>query len=63
MKKILVLNGPNINMLGTREPGVYGKQGYAELEQYLESYAAERGSEAIVLQSSGIKCGSRSKAK
>ena len=51
--KIMVVNGPNINMLGTREPGVYGKQGYAELEQYLESYAAERGSEAIVLQSNG----------
>ena len=39
--KILVLNGPNINMLGIREPGVYGKQTYAELLQLLESTASE----------------------
>lgn len=49
--KIMVINGPNINMLGTREPEVYGKQTYADLEQYIESYAAERNAEAIVLQS------------
>ncbi|MEE1013147.1 MAG: type II 3-dehydroquinate dehydratase [Clostridia bacterium] len=49
--KIMVINGPNINMLGTREPEVYGKQTYADLEQYIENYAAERNAEAIVLQS------------
>ena len=49
--KILVINGPNINMLGTREPEVYGKQTYGDLEQYIENYAAERNAEAIVLQS------------
>lgn len=51
--KIMVINGPNINMLGVREPGVYGEQTYADLEQYIESYAEVRGTEAIVLQSNG----------
>lgn len=51
--KIMVINGPNINMLGTREPDVYGKQSYAELEIYIEEYAEKHGHEAIVLQSNG----------
>ena len=38
---LLVLNGPNINMLGIREPGVYGSQSYAELLRLLEVWAAE----------------------
>lgn len=38
--KILVLNGPNINMLGIREPGVYGKQTYADLQQLLKDTAS-----------------------
>ena len=41
--KILVLNGPNINMLGIREPGVYGSQSYAELLRLLEVWANELG--------------------
>ncbi|MBQ4146269.1 MAG: type II 3-dehydroquinate dehydratase, partial [Clostridia bacterium] len=36
--KIMVINGPNINMLGVREPGVYGNNSYSDLENYLESY-------------------------
>lgn len=41
--KILVLNGPNINMLGIREPGVYGKESFADLLSLLERTAAEEG--------------------
>lgn len=38
---ILVLNGPNINMLGIREPGIYGKQGFSELLQLIDQTAKE----------------------
>lgn len=38
---ILVINGPNINMLGIREPGIYGKNTFADLLQLLERTAAE----------------------
>lgn len=41
--KILVLNGPNINMLGIREPGIYGKQTFADLLALLEETAVETG--------------------
>ena len=41
--KILVLNGPNINMLGIREPGVYGKQTFSDLLNLLENVATEHG--------------------
>ena len=40
---ILVINGPNINMLGIREPGIYGKSTYADLIALLESTARELG--------------------
>ena len=39
--KILVLNGPNINMLGIREPGIYGKNTFADLLRLLEQTAKE----------------------
>lgn len=39
--KILVINGPNINMLGIREPQVYGKQTYQDLLCLLDQWAAE----------------------
>lgn len=39
--KILVINGPNINMLGIREPGVYGKQTFADLLQLLNETALQ----------------------
>ena len=41
--KILVMNGPNINMLGIREPGIYGKQTFADLLALLEKTAADTG--------------------
>lgn len=40
--KILVINGPNINMLGIREPNIYGKQTYSDLLSLLEETAKER---------------------
>ena len=49
--KILVLNGPNINMLGIREPAIYGKENYASLIAKIQNYANERGIELKVLQS------------
>ena len=39
--KILVINGPNINMLGIREPGIYGKNTFADLLKLLEAAAKE----------------------
>lgn len=49
--KILVLNGPNINMLGIREPGVYGKQSFADLLQLLKDTAQKTGIEIEQYQS------------
>ncbi len=49
--KILVINGPNINMLGIREPGVYGSAGFAELEKFIRESAEECGVEAELFQS------------
>ncbi len=39
--KILVINGPNINMLGIREPGIYGKQTFADLLALIQQTARE----------------------
>jgi 3-dehydroquinate dehydratase-2 len=41
MMKILVINGPNINMLGIREPGIYGKQTFQDLLSLLAQTASE----------------------
>ena len=49
--KILVLNGPNINMVGIREPGIYGKQTFADLLQLLDDTANELGVEFEQFQS------------
>jgi len=49
--KILVINGPNINMLGLREPGIYGKQTFDDLLQLLNKTAVEEGLEIHQYQS------------
>ena len=54
--KILVLNGPNINMLGIREPGVYGSQSYGELLRLLEVWANELGVDMEHYQSNHEGC-------
>ena len=54
--KILVLNGPNINMLGIREPGVYGSQSYSELLRLLDLWAGELGIELTHYQSNHEGC-------
>ena len=51
MKKILVINGPNINMLGIREPGIYGKNTFADLLKLLEDTAKEENLEIEQYQS------------
>ncbi len=49
--KIMVINGPNLNLLGVREPEIYGNQSYADLEQFIESHAKACGCEVVVMQS------------
>ena len=49
--KILVINGPNLNMLGIREPELYGKQDYAALVAFAENSCSEAGFECEVFQS------------
>jgi len=54
--KILVLNGPNINMLGIREPGIYGKQTFADLIELLEKTAQQLDVEIEQYQSNHEGC-------
>lgn len=49
--KILVINGPNINMLGIREPAIYGKQSYKDLVKFIKDSAKTRGLKAVLFQS------------
>ena len=50
-RRIVVLNGPNLNLLGQREPDVYGAASYADLEKLIADYADAKGYEADVRQS------------
>ena len=54
--KILVINGPNLNMLGIREPGIYGAQTYADLIQMLETWAKNNQIEIEIYQSNHEGC-------
>ena len=49
--KIYVLNGPNLNMLGIREPDQYGSDSYAELVRRVEEHCKALGIEAVIYQS------------
>jgi 3-dehydroquinate dehydratase-2 len=48
---ILVLHGPNLNLLGTREPGIYGRVTLAEVDRAIQRHAAARGVEVACRQS------------
>ena len=49
--KILVINGPNLNMLGIREPDHYGKETYADLIKKIEYHCAQKGVDVELFQS------------
>ena len=49
--KLLIINGPNLNMLGIREPHIYGRQTYQDLVDYVNRICAEKGIACEVFQS------------
>ena len=49
--KLLVINGPNLNMLGIREPDIYGRQTYQDLVNYVNQVCARKGIDCEVFQS------------
>jgi 3-dehydroquinate dehydratase-2 len=51
MKRIVIANGPNLNLLGKREPHIYGKRSYADLVKTLRAKARNLGVEVAILQS------------
>ncbi|MGN0311624.1 MAG: type II 3-dehydroquinate dehydratase [Lachnospiraceae bacterium] len=48
---IKVINGPNLNMLGIREPGIYGEESYESLVKLIEDHAKEKGVRVEICQS------------
>lgn len=49
--KLLVINGPNLNMLGIREPEIYGKETFSDLENFIEEICSKEGIEVSLFQS------------
>ena len=49
--KFLVINGPNLNLLGLREPAIYGSRSFAALQDFIRAAAAEAGVEVELFQS------------
>ena len=54
--KIYVINGPNLNMLGIREPDQYGSDNYAELVRRVEEHCKSLGIDAVIYQSNHEGC-------
>ncbi len=54
--KILVINGPNLNMLGIREPDIYGRQTLADLEEMIKNHCDQRQIEVEFYQSNHEGC-------
>ncbi len=54
--KILIINGPNLNMLGIREPSHYGRETYADLVGKIEAYCESKGIECECYQSNHEGC-------
>ena len=51
MKRLLIISGPNLNLLGVREPGIYGNESYQGLIEYISGICREEGLEAEFFQS------------
>ena len=51
MKKIFVINGPNLNLLGVREPDIYGRETYESLTERIRAHCLERGVATVFVQS------------
>lgn len=51
MFKILLIHGPNLNLLGSREPGIYGNVGFDEINERMRRTAQENGAELKIFQS------------
>ena len=49
--KLLIINGPNLNMLGIREPDIYGKRTFADLEAFIRAACADAGVDCELFQS------------
>jgi 3-dehydroquinate dehydratase II len=51
LKGLLLVNGPNLNLLGTREPAIYGRHTLADIEHLVQTTAKEHGLEVVSVQS------------
>lgn len=51
MDTVLILNGPNLNLLGSREPGLYGKESLADIENELHNLAYDLALQVVFFQS------------